>query len=302
MKANQSKGFQVLHKNSQRTRLYAHKRQASPSKSYFDPDLNFELVLKHLFQGVVKLFVVLKYLFYTLLWKPISSYKLPWLRIGFFSLVAFVLFKRDLQFSINMGQPSALLAKDEVRPNRDETWFAGWFPSFGTSRRPVDLNDPSNPFSPQPTDDPKVQETKEYISRYAKIAVAEMHKFGIPASVKMAQGMLESRNGESALAAKNNNHFGIKCFSKSCKKGHCSNFGDDHHKDFFRKYKSAWESWRAHSQMISEGRYSQLLEHGKNYKKWAKGLKKLGYATDKTYDIKLVDMIETYQLYLLDEL
>ena len=63
-----------------------------------------------------------------------------------------------------------------------------------------------------------------------------MDKFGIPASITLAQGLLESNNGESRLTTKNNNHFGIKCFSRKCKKGHCSNFSDDSHKDFFRKY------------------------------------------------------------------
>ena len=131
--------------------------------------------------------------------------------------------------------------------------------------------------------------------------VTEMKKFGIPASVKMAQGLLESNAGTSKLATKNNNHFGIKCFSKSCGKGHCSNFHDDHHKDFFRIYKSAWESWRSHSKMIVSGRYKALLKHGNDYKAWAQDLKELGYATDSRYTEKLVETIEKYQLYHLDQ-
>ena len=113
--------------------------------------------------------------------------------------------------------------------------------------------------------------------------------------------LVESNAGRSRLSTNNNNHFGIKCFSKNCTKGHCSNFNDDHHKDFFRKYSSAWESWRAHSSMLANGRYSELKQYGKDYRAWAKGLKELGYATDKNYTTKLIRLIEKYRLDLLDD-
>ena len=142
-----------------------------------------------------------------------------------------------------------------------------------------------------------------YIQRFSKVAQSEMNKFGIPASIKLAQGLLESNNGKSRLAAENFNHFGLKCFSKSCQKGHCSNHSDDSHKDFFRKYQSAWESWRDHSQFLMGPRYAHLQKHDKkDYKKWAKGLKKAGYATDKKYDKKLIDLIEQYELHRFDYL
>ncbi len=140
-----------------------------------------------------------------------------------------------------------------------------------------------------------------YIDRFSKVAQTEMDKFGIPASIKLAQGLLETSNGKSRLAAENFNHFGLKCFSKSCRKGHCSNYSDDSHKDFFRKYKSAWESWRDHSQFLSGPRYSHLKEYGTDYKKWAKGLKKAGYATDGKYDKKLISIIELYELDRFDK-
>lgn len=140
-----------------------------------------------------------------------------------------------------------------------------------------------------------------YISRFAALAVAEMEQYGIPASISIAQGLVESNAGDSKLARNNNNHFGIKCFSRICKRGHCSNFTDDTHKDFFRKFKSPWESWRAHSLMLSQGRYQQLKQHGKDYKKWAYGLKSVGYATDPAYAEKLIGVIETYQLHKFDQ-
>jgi len=140
-----------------------------------------------------------------------------------------------------------------------------------------------------------------YIERFVKVAQTEMEKYGIPASITLAQGLLESNVGESRLSIRNNNHFGMKCFSRSCGKGHCSNFTDDSHKDFFRKYGSAWESYRAHSKMLGGKRYRSLKKLGKkDYKNWAKGLKKAGYATDKRYAEKLINLIEGLELYRYD--
>lgn len=140
-----------------------------------------------------------------------------------------------------------------------------------------------------------------YVKRYYKVAQKEMDKYGIPASIKLAQGLLESNVGESRLAVHNNNHFGIKCFSRTCRKGHCSNFTDDSHKDFFRKYKNAWESYRAHSILLQSTRYKPLKSlKTTDYKGWAYGLKKAGYATDKNYAPKIVGLIEDLKLYKYD--
>lgn len=141
-----------------------------------------------------------------------------------------------------------------------------------------------------------------YVSKYKKIAREEMDKFGIPASITLAQGLIESNCGDSRLATKNNNHFGMKCFSKKCKKGHCSNFTDDSHKDFFRTYKNAWESYRAHSNLLMGKRYKKLTKLGtSNYVEWAKGLKKAGYATDPHYANKLIAIVESLELYDYDK-
>ncbi len=154
------------------------------------------------------------------------------------------------------------------------------------------------PANPRTLNDEAV---RTYVKRYGKIAIEEMKQYGIPASISMAQGIIESRCGESTLAEKNNNHFGIKCFKKSCKKGHCSNFTDDSHKDFFRKYPSAWESWREHSLLLSNPRYKELKAMGNDYERWAKGLSAYGYATDAEYAEKLIETIERYGLDELDE-
>lgn len=150
---------------------------------------------------------------------------------------------------------------------------------------------------------PKVgsPDTQAYITRFAEVAITEMKKYGIPASISLAQGIIESRSGTSKLAVTANNHFGIRCFSTKCKKGHCTNFSDDNHKNFFRKYSNAWESWRAHSQILDSGQYANLKKYGRDYKRWAVGLISCGYATSRTYAEDLVSVIERYDLHKYDK-
>ncbi|MEQ8706797.1 MAG: glucosaminidase domain-containing protein [Phaeodactylibacter sp.] len=149
----------------------------------------------------------------------------------------------------------------------------------------------------------KRRKQKAYIKRFTKVAQLEMKKYGIPASITLAQGLLESNVGESKLATRNNNHFGMKCFSRSCSSGHCSNFTDDSHKDFFRVYKSAWESFRAHSLLLKRSsRYQPLFKlSADDYKGWARGLKKAGYATDPKYAEKIINLIEDLDLHRYDK-
>lgn len=143
----------------------------------------------------------------------------------------------------------------------------------------------------------KQQQCRDYVKRFAKVAQFESGKYGIPASIKLAQALLESDAGDSRLARSNNNHFGIKCFSRKCAKGHCSNFTDDSHKDFFRKYDSAWLSFRDHSLFLQRERYRHLKKIPKtDYKAWAVGLKEAGYATDRKYAEKLISIIKTLKL------
>jgi flagellum-specific peptidoglycan hydrolase FlgJ len=142
---------------------------------------------------------------------------------------------------------------------------------------------------------PPEYDALQYIAKYAGIAVSEQKRTGVLASITLAQGLVESRGGTSRLATGNNNHFGIKCFSKKCRKGHCSNFTDDTHKDFFRKFKTVKDSFRAHSDFLKAERYRRLFRT-KDYRKWAFGLKQSGYATDPDYAYKLTKTVEKYNL------
>lgn len=135
----------------------------------------------------------------------------------------------------------------------------------------------------------------DYIDRFKDIAVREMNKYGIPASITLAQGLLESGNGNSTLARQANNHFGIKCNSDW--KGERTYHDDDAKDECFRVYKNPEESYRDHSEFLLRKRYAFLFELDKNdYKGWAHGLKQAGYATNPKYPDLLINLIERYGL------
>lgn len=140
-----------------------------------------------------------------------------------------------------------------------------------------------------------------YIENYAAIVKDEMREYGIPASIKMAQGILESGAGRGDLAKRSNNHFGIKCHTAWT--GDRVYHDDDELQECFRKYNDPKYSFRDHSLFLtSRSRYNDLFKLKKDdYKRWARGLKKAGYATDPKYPDKLIGIIERYQLYTLDE-
>ncbi len=202
-------------------------------------------------------------------------------------------------FDFNIGKPIFASTNNTKEKALKEKHVHGT--NYNTTSAAIS-NGVSFNLSPASAEELRAETVKEYIERFSKVAVAEMDKYGIPASITMAQAIVESRSGTSVLAVKNNNHFGIKCFSKTCPKGHCSCYTDDHHKDFFFIYGSAAESFRAHSQFLMKYRYRDLLKYGKNYRVWAKGLRDFGYATDQTYDKKLISIIERYGLNRLDDL
>jgi len=146
----------------------------------------------------------------------------------------------------------------------------------------------------------RVKAYDDYIDKYKNLAIDHMKKYKIPASVTLSQGLLESGAGKSSLTLKSNNHFGIKCHSDW--KGPSVRAADDTPNDCFRKYKKAEESFEDHSRFLSEKqRYKPLFKLDiTDYKGWARGLQKAGYATDKAYANKLIKLIETYELYLYD--
>ena len=250
-------------------------------------------VIKKMMIGLQKPLTALRYRFHKMSgisgksnsmdWTNIfASKNIPWMKVGLVLFAGFILMKKDMHFNFNLSSPLVALTDDD---DEGSTSYA---------------QSVANPYAPVSAKSLSSSDVNGFLRKYAPVAKTEMDKFGIPASIKMAQALIESRAGTSRLAVNNNNFFGMKCFSKNCKKGHCSNATDDHHKDFFRVYSSVWESFRAHSLLLEGKRYAPLKDYGKDYKKWARGLKKAGYATDKKYDKKLINVIEKYKLYKYD--
>lgn len=142
---------------------------------------------------------------------------------------------------------------------------------------------------------------KEYIELYKDISMEEMKRSGVPASITLAQGIIESGDGNSRLATKANNHFGIKCHDWT---GPSIKHDDDAKNECFRKYKNPEESYKDHTDfLLTKKRYAFLFEYeSDDYKNWARGLKKAGYATSSSYAKSLIKVIEENELYIYDQM
>lgn len=143
------------------------------------------------------------------------------------------------------------------------------------------------------------QRYQDYFDQYKDVAVEQMLKYHIPASITLAQGVLESGAGRSELATRANNHFGIKCNGWIGRKSY---HDDDERNECFRAYDNVYESYKDHSIFLTTSkRYSSLFQLKlTDYKGWAKGLKACGYATSPTYATKLIEIIQLYKLYQYD--
>ena len=146
---------------------------------------------------------------------------------------------------------------------------------------------------------PTYNSTEQYIAFFKAEAIHEMKLYGIPASITLAQGVLESGSGKGRLAREANNHFGIKCHNWT---GPRIYHDDDKDQECFRKYTDPNQSYRDHSLfLVDRKRYANLFKHkSTDYKSWANGLKKAGYATDPKYPQKLIALIQRYKLYRYD--
>ena len=220
-----------------------------------------------------------------------------WLGLLALAIVAYVFTHRDIsiQFSMQKGEGNGLFTTTE------SSLFYDPFEDGSSSAKNVAMSNKKDLSKLTPEQLAKRRRQLAYVKQYAPLAIAEMNSHHVPASITLAQGLLESNVGQSKLATKNRNHFGIKCFSKKCGEGHCSNFNDDHHKDFFRKFSSVEDSFAAHSRLLQKSRYGKLFKLLiTDYKGWAHGLKKAGYATDPRYGPKLIKIIEDLDLFQYD--
>ncbi len=262
------------------------KVQTSEFVAEEEPALTLEEIISRLIAILEKPLFALKHHLYTGLEFFKQKVKVPWYKVAVLGLAVFILTKKDMQFNVSFKSPLAAM-DDEQRAGSTAASLAN-FTANQNSLAPAGLSELQK------------KKTKDFIQQYKEVAIAEMNSSGVPASIKMAQAIVESRSGTSRLAVQSNNFFGMKCKTK-CLGCTCRNYGDDTKFDMFRVFDSPAESWKEHTKLLSISRYSKLQKHGKDYKKWALGLKNAGYATDKKYDKKLINIIETYQLYKLDK-
>jgi len=226
-----------------------------------------------------------------------TGWRFPWVRVALLGILAYVLLTRDMNFNLSLQAPikaahSSIIADNDYKamPVVHQEVTPSAVESEAAKRRA--LQDENH---------------LAYIKRFEDVAVGEMTKYGIPASIKMAQALLESGAGKSKLSNKNNNHFGIKC--KKEWKGQSYYHNDDDYdsngkliKSCFRSYSTILDSYIDHSNFLKgRSHYSPLFTlDKKDYKAWAHGLKKYGYATDPAYADKLIKSIEKNNLYIFD--
>ncbi len=239
------------------------------------PVLGIAGLIKKLLLGLYRLAVSIFYHLTHFSAGNFPKVRLPWFKLGLAAFAVFLLMKKDMQFQINMRSPLGAFSSDERRPVaqstalREQMNLAGGLDWGGKSAGKA------TGFSIDQLDE---QEVRPYIQRFRKVAQSEMQKFGVPASIKMAQAIIESRAGTQT--GKSHNHFGAPMAAG--------------------RYETAWENWRAHSLLLKEGPYRDQLPFGGSCKQWAKQLAKTGYSTLPGYDQLLLDIIRKYDLNDLD--
>jgi len=239
---------------------------------------------------------------------PMAAYlQRNWFKIGIAVLLVFILLKKDLSFSINMRAPAEqskeqlpnptqkakkeksqeLMTEAQVAAEKSKPALFDLSVFSSKKRAPRALEEL------QKVDDAAVQ---SYLKRFARVAVSESEKFGIPASVILANAALQSYAGQRNLTQKNNNHFALPCTpdwqgTREETDGKC-----------FRSYENAWTSFRDHSYYITTGRMAELKKlKNTDYKTWAKALENADFSNDEDYAVQLIKVIEKYDLTKLDQ-
>lgn len=262
---------------------YHKKKQASIQKradSTFLYDSRFKSFFQKAIQRINKFIVAVKYWCYKWTVGSFKNGKIPYLKIAVVCFVVFLFTQRDFYFQFRMQMPEKAGEKVEVAPQSVSQTAIPKAERLGIAN-PLDWIKTEESLYAKKLDKADVE---AYIKRFAKVAIMEQKKFGILASVKMAQAILESQAGKLTSLSEHNNHFGQPLADKP--------------------YKSAWENWRAHSYFVvnNSTAFEALKANGTDYKKWANGMQTLGYNAPTGYAQKLIELIETYEIYRLDNI
>lgn len=231
---------------------------------------------RRFFSGLYKWYVAVKYQTFRASGGILGRGRFPWVKLSLLILALILLFKKDLQFTLNLGQLKKQAQVDEAPPYTPKVGELGIASQLAPPRNQREVRKPKTAAALR---DLRESDVQAYVDRFAEVAQMEMKKFGIPASIKLAQGIAESWAGTHPVAAQGNNHFG-KPMQKM-------------------GYNTAWENWRAHSVLLQQN-YPELFELPLDYQQWAKGLQKAGYSDERGYARKLIDIVETYDLNTLD--
>lgn len=260
---------QTTHKVRERSRSAA--RQAEGTKTVhnrperFAPAPGIQELLRRLGIGLQKLATALHYHLHQLVSAHLSDFRLPWFKLALAAIAFVILAQKNIQFSINMKAP--LSASPDDREAAAE-------PGQMSLAQPIAFKNQPDVFSM-----PATRHVEAYIDRFSKVAKAEQEKYGIPASLKMAQAILESQAGQSTTARAHYNHFGAPLSN--------------------RIFDSAWENWRAHSLLLVRY-FPELSEQKAPTSEWAAAIQQSGLVNDKNYADRLTGIIRQYGLKKLD--
>lgn len=277
MRKNKSKSFDIKQKNPSEQQYFNQKRGMSDYSSYTTIEhITWLEILEKIIAGINKMFIFIKYQFFKHTFGLFENTRISWFKVGLVALILFIFIKKDFQFSFNMKNPATTNTEQMedgkvVKTVQQQELGIGNSIALlsGTNEEEITLLDELN--------DEKVT---AYIQRFSHVAIGEMEKYDIPASIKMAQGILESQAGEIPKNIQQYNHFGKPVLGQN--------------------YNNDWENWRIHSLFLSKTKFRELKKHGNDYKKWAKGLEELGYSSNKEYARQLVMIVEKYNLVQLD--
>lgn len=265
MSAFHQKGYEIKAKERQRETLSSQQSGVSHSRRSQRVVLSVEQLLNRLLKGAGKLLTALHFQLYRLSGgRQTGKWNIPWFKIGLAALAFFILSQKNVQFSFNIKAPfSSFSEKEEQAEQMGIAQSIAWRQQGESGGLPTVIED----------------RAPAYIRRFSKVARAEQDKYGIPASIKMAQAILESQAGLLAERSGDNNHFGAPMAKQN--------------------YESAWANWRAHSIHIAQN-YPNLFQHGDRVEDWAAALADSPYTSDPNYALKLMQLIEHFQLQELD--
>ncbi len=223
----------------------------------------------------------------------------PWFKLSLLALGLYMLFQKDMHFQVNMKAPEQILSDDRQANEPAALSMSLTHLGKALSGAAFSKAESATTETSSSTALPYSKEVvAQYVQRFSRIAIMEMRKYQIPASIKMGQAILASQAGGHILSTKYNNHFGTLCSQESTS---CVPYESNGTSVNIKSYESAWEGWRDHSEMISKGKYTALVAHGKDYKKWAKGIAEIGYGNNQEYSKQLIQIIELYGLTDLDK-